>query len=95
MRLIGKPKIEQFVLQHADARNSFGSWVREVERATWSNPHEVRERYRSADFPGDNLAIFNIGGNKYRLITKVYYDRQTVIVTEVATHAEYSKRRIK
>lgn len=95
MTLIGKPKLELFKQMHSDASNSVDAWIREVEHTAWSNPHEVKERYSTADFPGDNQVIFNIKGNQYRLLVKVYYDRQLVIVNEVGTHTEYNKWRIK
>ncbi len=95
MILIGKVKLEQFKQLHPDAIKAIDAWAREVEHMTWSNPHQVRERYASADFPGGNRVIFNIKGNKYRLLARVYYERETVIVSEVGTHEEYSKWRIK
>ena len=95
MKLIGKVKLEQFKQLHPDASKSIDAWTREVEQTTWANPHQVRERYSSADFPGSNQVIFNIKGNNYRLLAEVYYEREIVIVSKVGTHAEYSKWRIK
>ena len=74
---------------HADARQPLLSWFREVEKAEWKNPAEVKRLYRSADFVGDGRIVFNIGGNKYRLVVWVKYSIKLVLIKWVAGHDEY------
>jgi len=57
----------------------------------WESPAQVKEKYRSASFVGENRVIFNIKGNDYRLVVKINYPYQVVYVRCVGTHAEYDK----
>lgn len=89
MYLAGRREVLDFMRRHADAKAVLESWVADVEEAEWFSPHEVRQKFASADFLGDNIVIFNIRGNKYRLMAKVTYDPQIVRVMEIGTHNEY------
>ena len=95
MKLLGKPKLNTFKRKHTNARKQIDAWVAEVEDAAWQSPHEMRQRYPTADTPGNMNAIFNISGNKYRLWVRINYSAQLVIVKEVGTHEEYDKWQIK
>ena len=74
------------------------AWLKEVERARWRNTADIRARYRTADFVGDKV-IFNIGGNKYRLVVRFRYAdlaakpplNGIAFVLFVGTHADYDK----
>jgi len=79
--------------KHPRARNPLDEWVEVAELAEWQNIMEVRANWPSADWiKGTDLTCFNIGGNSYRLLAIVAYARQEIMVREVLTHAEYSKR---
>lgn len=93
MRILGLLFLDDFKKSHADARGPLDAWRREVEEAEWQSPQDIKQRYRSADFLGDNRVIFNIKGNNYRLVVKVRYQNGLVVVEWVGTHAEYSKKR--
>lgn len=93
MRVLGLLLLDDFKKSHADARGPLDAWRREVEEADWQIPQDIKQRYRSADFLGDNRVIFNIKGNSYRLVVKVRYQNGMVVVEWVGTHAEYSKKR--
>ncbi len=67
-----------------------GRWTKITEQAAWKNPAEVRNTFRTVDFVGGK-AVFNIGGNKYRLIALIIFERQVVIVQAVLTHKEYDR----
>ena len=67
------------------------TWFAEAQAANWRNPQAIKHRYRHASFVGDNRVIFNIGGNKYRLIAHMNYDFQIVYIKFVGTHAEYDR----
>lgn len=93
MRILGLPIIEAFKKDHAASRGQLDAWQTDVERETWLTPHEIKRRYRSADFLADNRVIFDIKGNSYRLVVKVRYQNGLVVVEWVGTHAEYSKKK--
>jgi mRNA interferase HigB len=61
-----------------------------VRKANWKNPSELKQVYRNADLVG-RRTVFNIAGNKYRLIARVNYQSQMVFVLYLLTHAEYDK----
>jgi mRNA interferase HigB len=67
------------------------AWYYEANRAQWASPAEVKVQYRSASTLKDNRVVFNIAGNKYRLVVRINYDSKTVFVRFIATHQEYDK----
>lgn len=92
MQLVGLPKLEDFKQIHADSRGALDAWRAEVEQAKWSGPHDVKQRYPSASFLAENMVIFNIKGNSYRLVVKAKYQNGIVLIDWVGTHAEYDKK---
>jgi mRNA interferase HigB len=66
-------------------------WEKFMRAKKYTNPHEVRTDFGSADFTGDGKTIFNIGGNKYRLVTKLMYRWGKILILGVYTHAEYDR----
>jgi mRNA interferase HigB len=90
MHFISRKKPREFWERYPDAKEPLDAWYRATKRAKWRNLAETRQMFSHAD-PYLECTIFNIGGNKYRLITKIYYDDQTVLVRFVLTHAEYDK----
>lgn len=91
MRVIAKKTLRDFWENHADSEQQLKAWYRETEKATWENPNEIKTEYPSASIIGDNRVVFNIKGNKYRLIVKINYDYQMAWIRFVGTHAEYDK----
>ena len=99
MRLFNRATLRDFWRRHPDVQQSLRAWLAEVEKGSWTGPAKVRARYRTADFIGNDRIIFNIGGNKYRLIVMVRYAKPTskpplsgmVFVRFLGTHAEYDK----
>ena len=73
-----------------DAKQPLLAWFKEVEKAKWKSPTEVKELYRTADFVGAGRVVFNIGGNKYRLVAWVNYGIQLVLIKWVGTHEDYN-----
>jgi mRNA interferase HigB len=90
MRIIKRGALEQFWQQHADVKTSLESWYAVVRRANWKTPAELKQVYRNADFVA-RRTVFNIAGNKYRLIARVNYQTQRVFFLYILTHAEYDK----
>ena len=93
MRILGLPRLEAFKKDHADARGGLDAWQMDVERENWRTPHDIKRRYRSADFLPDNRVIFDIKGNSYRLVVKVRYQNGLVVIEWVGTHAQYDKNK--
>ena len=93
MRILGLPILEAFKKDHAASRGPLDAWQTDVERENWRAPHDIKRRFRSADFLAENRVIFDIKGNSYRLVVKVRYQNGLVVVEWVGTHAEYDKKK--
>ncbi|MGE0366891.1 MAG: type II toxin-antitoxin system HigB family toxin [Phycisphaerales bacterium] len=95
MRVISLKRLREFWEQHADAEEPLRAWYKAVLGAEWKNLQDARATYPHADGvetdSGETLTVFNIGGNKYRLIARIRYDYQLVNIRIVLTHAEYDK----
>ena len=77
----------------ADAKGPLEAWYAEAVRAEWLNPAHIKEKYKNASILKNSRIVFNIGGNKYRLVVEIHYkaDPGIVFVRFVGTHAEYDK----
>ena len=90
MRIIKRGALEKFWREHPDAKASLESWYAVVRQADWKTPVEMKQVYPSADLVG-RRTVFNIAGNKYRLIARVNYLTQLVFVLYIMTHSEYDR----
>ena len=88
MRIIARRALREFRKRYPDSEQPLKAWFSETQAVSWSDAHTIKRRYRHASFVGDNRAIFNIGGNKYRLIVHVNYGFGIVYIKFVGTHAE-------
>lgn len=99
MRIIKETALTASARAYPDAAASLAAWVRNVRAAAWQSLTEVRGTYPHADAvrvaSGRTAIVFNIGGNKYRLITALHFDRGTAYILSFLTHADYSKDRWK
>ena len=93
MRLIAKSTLVKFWSRPecADAKGGLQSWHDEVLKADWKTPQGIKEQYVSASICGNNRVVFNIAGNKYRLVVEVQYRAGIVWVKFVGTHARYDQ----
>jgi mRNA interferase HigB len=91
MKVVGREIIEDFVTDHAELRGQINAWLCEVEEAAWKNTQDIKDRYSHASFLSNNLVVFNLKGNKYRLVVKINYYFQIIKIEKIGTHAEYSK----
>jgi mRNA interferase HigB len=94
MRIISKKILREFWAQYPDAEQPLKAWHKTVQEATWRTPAEAKSQYRSASLIGDNRVVFNIAGNKYRLVVVVRYRIQRVYVRFIGTHREYDRTNI-
>jgi mRNA interferase HigB len=90
MHVISAKKLREFWTVHRDAESPLRSWLRVAEHADWNKFEDIRETYAHASQVG-KFTIFNIGGNKYRLVVVVHFDRGKLYVRHVLTHAEYDE----
>ena len=95
MRVISRKRVREFAQRHPDAAEPLQKWYRLFRAAEWENLQDVRRVYPHTDAvtvaSGNAVIVFNICGNKYRLIAAVHYNRQRVYVLRLLRHAEYSK----
>lgn len=91
MRIYSRSTLQQFWKKHPDAEQPLRAWFAEAKKSSWSTPSHIKELHRTASFVGNDRVVFNIGGNKYRLIVAVSYGRGAVFVRFVGTHAEYDR----
>jgi mRNA interferase HigB len=88
MNIISLKRIREFSSIHRDAGPSLTAWFKTAKKCNWQNLAELEEVYPSADLVG-RYTVFNIRGNKYRLIARIVYRSQTLFVVAVMTHEEY------
>ncbi|MBZ9728305.1 type II toxin-antitoxin system HigB family toxin [Salegentibacter sp. JZCK2] len=91
MRIISKRTLRDFWIKHADSEQQLKSWYRETDRSEWRNINNLKRNYPSASILQDNRIVFNIKGNRYRLIVKINFEYQICWIRFVGTHAEYDK----
>ncbi|WP_421993854.1 type II toxin-antitoxin system HigB family toxin [Roseococcus sp.] len=89
MHIIAKRTLRAFWERVPAAQAPLEAWFALVTKASWENPAQVRETFRAADFVGDSRVIFDIGGNKFRLVARIAYKHQRVMIKFVGTHKEY------
>ncbi|GAA4413651.1 type II toxin-antitoxin system HigB family toxin [Quisquiliibacterium transsilvanicum] len=89
MRVIAVGTLRAFWERHPDAEQPLKAWYQEVTNASWSQPADIKEQYRSASVLKSRRVVFNIKGNDYRLIVAVAYSLKVVYVQFVGTHKEY------
>jgi mRNA interferase HigB len=93
MHVIKRKTLVEFYQQpgHRDAKGALEAWYDEAKHAQWASPAAIKDRYRSASILKNNRVVFNIAGNKYRLVVRINYDSKTVFVYFIGTHQEYDK----
>ena len=95
MRIITRKRLREFAQRHPDAAEPLQQWYRLLREALWKSLQDVRRVYPHADAvtvaSGNTVTVFNLCGNKYRLIAAIHYNRQRVYVLRLLRHAEYSK----
>ncbi len=79
----------EFWKEHPDSRRMLEAWFAEAQRVQWANPGQVKAQYRAASILKRHRVVFNICGNKYRLVAEVTYPQQIVLVKFVGTHKAY------
>ena len=91
MRVIAKKILREFWERHSDCEQQLKAWYQETSKAEWKDTKIIKKEYPTASFLTDNRIVFNIKGNRYRLIVKVNYYYRMVWIRFIGTHAEYDK----
>ena len=90
MHIISRKALSQFWEEYPDSKNALQRWYKIVRQTEFKGFAELRRTFPSAD-KVEGLIVFNIGGNKYRLIASIHFNRGKVYVRHVLTHSEYDK----
>ena len=91
MRIISCKILREFCQKHADSCDALYNWYRIASKADWRNLNDAQKTYKTAEAVG-NFTVFNIKGNRYRLIVDIIYDYQRIYIKYILTHADYDKR---
>ena len=91
MRIIKVFYLQEFAKRHADVLAPLSQWAQDCRRAAWRTIADVKAYARSADYVGNQRWVFNIGGNKYRLVVAICFRTGYVLVKFIGTHAQYDK----
>jgi len=94
LHLISRKALIDFWTINRDAEAPLRNWARAITRKPFANLVELKATFGSVDYvpvERHGLHVFNIGGNKYRLVTSIHFNRQKIYVRHVLTHADYSK----
>ena len=91
MRIISRKTLEAFWLDYPDSEQALKAWFFEAKHAQWRRSHDIKAKYGSARIVGNNRVVFNICGNKYRLVVKVAYSINSVYIRFIGTHKQYDK----
>src|SRR5262245_62093141 len=93
MRIISRKTLRLFweKAEYADAEQPLKAWFKEASSGDWPNPAAIKAAFGSASIVANNRVVFNIAGNKYRLVVSVNYPYRVMYVRFVGTHAQYDR----
>ena len=89
INLLTNRTLRDFWTAYPDSKDPLQAWYKLMQSADWNTPNDVKRQFRSASIIEGNRVVFNIAGNKYRLIVKIHYDTGIVYVRFIGTHREY------
>jgi mRNA interferase HigB len=90
MHILSRKALREFSQRHPDSKIALDTWFHILNTNQFENFNTLRQVFASADKVG-NLIVFNIGGNKYRLIASIHFNRQKVYIRHILTHTEYDR----
>ena len=91
MRVIKRKTLQDFWEMYPLSEQPLTVWYTEAIHSTWNAPNDIKDKYGSADILPGNRVVFNVGGNKYRLVVKIAYKAHLVFIRFVGTHSEYAR----
>ena len=90
VRVIARRTLRAFSEIHTDSTDALNTWYFEARNAVWENPADIKKKYRSASILKKGRVVFNINGNKYRLLCFVNYEQKIVYIKFIGTHKAYN-----
>ncbi len=93
MRVFNKSTLKKFYEKHEDSKEQLLTWYKVTTKASLKSYNDVKKYFNSADCIKDSLFVFNIKGNKYRLVVDFNFRMQWAFITLIGTHADYDKRK--
>jgi len=91
MRVIAKKILREFREKHADSKDQLKTWYKEASKANWKSPVDIKAEYAKASILKSGRIVFNICGNRYRLVVDINYVRQWIFIRFIGTHNDYDK----
>ena len=91
MRILSRGTLRDFWRRHPDAEGPLKAWFAEVARSEWKTMSDIKKQYATASVVDSERVVFNIGGNKYRLVVWVNYAYRVVYVRFIGTHVQYDR----
>ena len=91
MRVISKRGITQFIELHPKSADAVLRWYLLTKESNWENFADIKKTFKGTDSVGDGLYIFNIGGNKFRVIARIIFKVHTVYIRFIGTHPQYDQ----
>ena len=89
MKVLGKERIQKFILKHADCKKAVEALILEIETSNWKTPIDIKNRYPKASIIGKQNVVFNLCGKKYRIWLKITYKNGIALIIKIGTHAQY------
>lgn len=91
MRIIARRTLREFWQRHPDAEQPLRAWYHDTRKAEWRSPGDIKRVYANASIVGGNRVVFNVKGNKYRLVVAINYPYRTCYVRFVGSHHAYDR----
>ena len=91
MHVISRKRLVEFWDQHSDSKQALRAWYHESKSAKWKNNAELKQKFSTASIINAERVVFDICGNKYRLIVHIIYGNQTIFIRFIGTHSSYNK----
>ena len=91
MHVISYKRIREFVKDHPDSSIKLSRWYKWMKKGKYNNLNELRRKYSGVDYIGNDRYVFNIGGNKYRLVVMINFKAQRAYIRYIGTHSNFNK----
>ena len=91
MHVISYKRIREFVKDHPDSIVKLSRWYKWMKKGKYNNLNELRRKYSGVDYIGNDRYVFNIGGNKYRLVVMINFKAQRAYIRYIGTHSNFNK----
>ena len=89
MRIISRRMLREFGEANSGAKPALDSWFHEAKHADWRTPADIKDQYGNASIVGNNRVVFNIAGNKFRLVVRIDYEFGIMFIRFIGTHSDY------